>query len=231
MPSVRQIVRQDMLRVARMPLVEVDREELEVAPAPARAAASARRAARSCPCRPTGTPSRGRRRGSCRSRRSPRPPGGAGAWRACSPRSAASDRSRARVTSMTLRPPSTAMICPVDVGRVGHEERTARAMSSGSPTRLSSECSRMRWRDGFVLPLARPRATGSRRAQRRSPAPPGPSSRASGRVSAASPPFADAVDDVVLERDLGVDVDDVDDRAARSRAGAAPPPARGTAAP
>ena len=68
---------------ARLLLVEVDRDDVERRPARALSGAAARRAARSCPCRPTGRPSPCRRRGSCRSRRSPGRRDGAGAWRAC----------------------------------------------------------------------------------------------------------------------------------------------------
>ena len=57
--------------------------QLEASPAPSSAAAAGCRASCSCPCRRTGTPSPCRRPRSCRSRRSPGRPGGAGAWPAC----------------------------------------------------------------------------------------------------------------------------------------------------
>ncbi len=88
-----------------------------------------------------------------------------------------------------LRPPSTAMICPVTYGASATRKCTARAMSSGSPTRLSEVWAMMRSRSAsfdHTSSSGQMMAPGATPFTRTS----GPSSRASDRVSATSPPFA-----------------------------------------
>ena len=101
-------------------------------------------------------------------------------------------------------------------------------MSSGVPSRFSGVCEMMRCRDSSSNDSSSghrigPGATALTRTS-------GASSRASERVRPMRPALRDRVDDVVLERPLGVDVGDVHDRALRRFAAPAPRPARETAA-
>ena len=87
---------------------------------------------------------------------------------------------------LMLRPPSTAIICPVTYGAPVTRNSTARAISSGSPTRFSAVRSTMFLR---VFGLFQMAASGHMIGPGDTPftRTAGASSRASERVSAANP--------------------------------------------
>ena len=121
------------------------------------------------------------------------------------------------------------IVSPVTYGASASRKWTAFAMSSGVPSRRSGVCEMIRWRDSS--------SNASSSGHRIGPGRDGVDAhlrRELARERARQPHesrLGDRVHDVALERALGVDVGDVDDRALRLASARVRRPATGTAAP
>ena len=126
-----------------------------------------------------------------------------------------------------LRPPSTARIWPVTYGASAAKKNAARAMSSGEPVRLSAVL-----RDDFVLQVLVEAALGPEDRPGRDGVDahlrPEFARQRAGQHD--QPGLGRGVHRVALERSQAVDVDHVQDQAARCGAAPGRPPATGTAA-